>query len=427
MHAGEIAFGGVLERLGTSIDASQLRYFSRWITPKAELATRRFDARFFVARAPENQVAEADATEVLDGRWMRPADALEARIRGEISADLSDDQASRAHRAVPHGATSCSRSRTARPSSRSRPKCSPVRSSSSFRSSRTHGDAQPARRSAAREQPVADDAGWDERIRRARRTACAGRRSIPARSTIAQRDAFLAAARDLDASYVAILVTHGHPDHYPGAAPLAAATGAPVYAHPAARFPHDRALADGERIAFEDAEITALHAPGHARDHLVFVLEDERALFAGDIVLGTGTVVIAPPGGEMRTYQRTLHRLRDQYGDARAIYGGHGPEVRDVRAKLDEYIAHREARERQIVDALAGGSRDDPGARRAYLRRYGPAPVAGCGTPGSRISARARTRKPRTRGTHRARTDRSKKRRCSTPTSRSSGRAPKPT
>lgn len=175
-----------------------------------------------------------------------------------------------------------------------------------------------------------------------------------------QRDAFLAAARELDADYAAILVTHGHPDHAPGAAPLAAATGAPVYSHPAARFPHDAELADGERLAFGDVAITALHAPGHARDHLVFVLEDERALFAGDVVLGTGTVVVAPPGGEMRTYQRTLHRLRDEHGDAAAIYGGHGPEVRDVRAKLDEYIAHRELRERQIVDALAAGVQTIP-------------------------------------------------------------------
>jgi glyoxylase-like metal-dependent hydrolase (beta-lactamase superfamily II) len=170
-----------------------------------------------------------------------------------------------------------------------------------------------------------------------------------------QRDAFLAAARAPGASYVAILVTHGHPDHAPGAAPLAAATGAPVYAHPAAKFPHDRALADGERIVFEDAAIVALHAPGHARDHLVFVLEDEHALFAGDVVLGTGTVVVAPPGGEMRAYQRTLRRLRDEHGHARKLYGGHGPEVRDVRAKLDEYIAHRELRERQILAALAAG------------------------------------------------------------------------
>ncbi len=178
-----------------------------------------------------------------------------------------------------------------------------------------------------------------------------------------QRDAFLAVARDAGASYAAILVTHGHPDHYPGAAPLAAATGAPVYAHSLARFPHDRTLGDGERLTFGDgsrlatgdAAFTMLHAPGHAPDHLVFVLEDERALFTGDVVLGTGTVVVAPPSGEMRTYQRTLHRLRDEYGDAQAIYGGHGPEVRDVRAKLGEYIDHREARERSILAALGDG------------------------------------------------------------------------
>jgi 8-oxo-dGTP pyrophosphatase MutT (NUDIX family) len=84
MHAGEITFGEVLARLDASVDASQLRYFSRWITPKGELATRRYDTRFFVARAPENQIAEADATEVLDGRWIAPSDALAANERGEI-------------------------------------------------------------------------------------------------------------------------------------------------------------------------------------------------------------------------------------------------------------------------------------------------------------------------------------------------------
>ena len=85
MHAGEIAFGDVLEHLDVSIDASQLQYFSRWVTPKGELATRRFDTRFFVARAPADQVAEADAAEVHDGRWIAPAGALAANGRGEIN------------------------------------------------------------------------------------------------------------------------------------------------------------------------------------------------------------------------------------------------------------------------------------------------------------------------------------------------------
>jgi glyoxylase-like metal-dependent hydrolase (beta-lactamase superfamily II) len=172
--------------------------------------------------------------------------------------------------------------------------------------------------------------------------------------------AFVSAAHDAGAHYEAILVTHGHPDHYPGAAPLAAATGAPVYAHAAAAFPHDRTLADGERISAGAASLIALDTPGHARDHLIYVLEHERALFSGDVIIGVGTVVIAPPNGDMRAYQRTLHRLRDEYGDAAVIYGGHGPEMHDARAKIDEYIAHRERRETEILAVLGRGAATIP-------------------------------------------------------------------
>lgn len=183
---------------------------------------------------------------------------------------------------------------------------------------------------------------------------------------------FVRAAEERGARFAAILVTHGHPDHFPGAAPLAEATGAPVLAHAEARFPHAQTLADGDRIDAGGASLVALDAPGHARDHLVFYLEDERALFTGDVIIGGSTVVIAPPGGEMRTYQRTLHRLRDDYGDAAVIYGGHGPEMHDARGKIDEYIAHREGREAEILAALAAGPATIPQLTRSIYRDVNP-------------------------------------------------------
>ncbi len=80
--AGKRSFGETLIALNVRLDARAVRYFSRWITPTVN--PHRFDARFFVARAPAGQVAEADALETYDGRWVRPADALAQAERDEI-------------------------------------------------------------------------------------------------------------------------------------------------------------------------------------------------------------------------------------------------------------------------------------------------------------------------------------------------------
>jgi len=174
-------------------------------------------------------------------------------------------------------------------------------------------------------------------------------------------DAIVGAARERGLTITAIAVTHGHPDHAPAAAPLAAQTGALVYAHPAGKIVRDRDLPLDAPLHVGATALDVLDAPGHTFDHVVFYLAQERALFTGDVILGEGTVVIAPPHGAMRPYQRTLERLAREFPDARTIYGGHGPAVADARAKIAEYIEHRRVRERELLDALAaGGSQTIP-------------------------------------------------------------------
>lgn len=164
-----------------------------------------------------------------------------------------------------------------------------------------------------------------------------------------------------------IALTHGHPDHAAGAAGLAAATGAALYAHPASRHARDADLPIERDLRAGAIALHVIDAPGHTFDHAIFYLPDEQALFTGDVILGEGTTVIAPPGGAMRPYQRTLQRLADEFGEARLIYGGHGPVVTDPRAKIAEYIAHRKMREAQILEALREGPSTIPDlVRRIY-------------------------------------------------------------
>jgi len=173
-------------------------------------------------------------------------------------------------------------------------------------------------------------------------------------------DALVANAGERGLRISTIAVTHGHPDHAPAAAPLAARTGASVWAHPNSDVPHDRTFElDGE-LRVGTSALRIIDAPGHTFEHVAIYEPAERALFTGDVILGEGTVVIAPPGGAMRPYQRTLQRLRDEFPDAVRIYGGHGPIVQDARAKIDEYIEHRKLREAELLAALARGPMNVP-------------------------------------------------------------------
>lgn len=157
-----------------------------------------------------------------------------------------------------------------------------------------------------------------------------------------------------------IVLTHGHPDHIGGCEQVMARYGElRVSKYPWPEVDQDygfpiRPLADGERVETEGATLRGVHTPGHAPDHLCFLLEEERSLFSGDNVLGVGTTVIPSQSGDLAHYMASLDRILEER--PRRIYPAHGPCIEDGCAKIREYIAHRLERDTQIVAALAQGA-----------------------------------------------------------------------
>ncbi len=189
----------------------------------------------------------------------------------------------------------------------------------------------------------------------------------------------------------AIVCTHSHADHAPGAAPLAARVAAagrprpPVLGLPSAptaraasRFTPDRALADGERITLSGRQLEGdvthtlevVHTPGHAANHLCLLLREDGLLFSGDHILNGSTTVIDPPDGNMDDYLASLDRLDalcERHG-VEFILPAHGHAIAGARGAIARLKAHRLAREAKVLaamQALPDGSMDD-WVRHAY-------------------------------------------------------------
>lgn len=160
---------------------------------------------------------------------------------------------------------------------------------------------------------------------------------------------------------IGIIITHAHPDHYEGINLLP--LGVKLMTHPLEwgrikdEFKRERELLelkDGDKIDVCGKKLRIFHLPGHSPGHICIYLEEEKILFSGDLILGWGTVLIAPPaGGDMIQYMQSLERLLEL--EISLILPGHGPMVDTPRQKIEQYIRHRGMRESMVYSTLLKG------------------------------------------------------------------------
>lgn len=170
----------------------------------------------------------------------------------------------------------------------------------------------------------------------------------------------------------AVLVTHSHLDHSPGARALADRLGTRVLAFgPSetgrseamtglaglgggegvdAGFVPDAVLADGDAVAGDGWTLRAMHTPGHMGNHLSFEWVERREAFTGDVVMGWASTMISPPDGDLGQFRTSLDRLEAL--DMRVFHPGHGARVDAPAARCRALRDHRHAREVAILAAL---------------------------------------------------------------------------
>ena len=365
-------FNEFLEQEDLFIPADALAYYGHWITAPGR--SRRFDTRFFVALAPEGQEGSHDANETVHHMWVRPRDALERGARGEIELVF----------ATQHSLRDLGRFEQPAAAFEYAASLPEIDTNRACRAQGKEGE-----RIFRRADPQYFEIHWSDPDetgqstyeltpgvpKRLDRFVTRLTAPNPGAMTGPGTNSYLVGAGELavidpgpaiDSHIEAILenakgrlrwilCTHTHMDHSPAAAALKAATGAQLLGRPAPAgqdetFKPDAVLENGQRIALDGATLRAIHTPGHASNHLCYLLEETRMLFTGDHVMQGSTVVINPPDGDMRAYLASLESLLAE--DIAIIAPGHGYLVGAPHKELRRLIAHRLARESKIKTVM---------------------------------------------------------------------------
>jgi glyoxylase-like metal-dependent hydrolase (beta-lactamase superfamily II)/8-oxo-dGTP pyrophosphatase MutT (NUDIX family) len=377
LNARTLTFKQFLLQHDLYIPAEQMAYLAHWVTPPTR--PRRFDTRFFLMPAPPGQEAQHDNTEIVGSHWLTAAEALARAERNEFEmvratraivtslATFPTPQAALVQlRATPYV-------RANRPCLAQGREGTKLFLNHDAAYAETHW-VDPQESGQSTYDMVADvPKRLDRHVVRVLAPnpsyltgpgtntylldapGSAGAIVLdPGPADPAHIEAIMAAA---GGRVRWIVLTHTHRDHSPGAAALRAASGAPIAGRPARadseyddRVPFDRVLADEEVLESGAVALQAIHTPGHASNHLCYLLPQTRMLFTGDHIIQGSTVVISPPDGNMAAYLGSLRRLQSL--DLAILAPGHGYLIGEVQHEIARLIAHRLARESKVRGAL---------------------------------------------------------------------------
>ncbi len=374
MNAGELSFAEFLERERLLVPARDIAYFGHWITAPGR--PRRFDTRFFLALAPQGQAGSHDNSETIHNAWVRPAEALERERRGEMELVFATKHTlaelmrfPRPLEALSHAmALEVETNRACWAQGRDGPRlfrrADPQYFEIHWSDPEETGETGyelipgvPKRLDRLVTRLIAPNPGF--------MTGPGTNSYLVGEHELAVIDPGPPIEEHIEALVAEgkkrirwILCTHTHRDHSPAAAALRAATGAQIIGRPAPNhdgqdrsFAPERVPAHGERLQFPGFTLRAIHTPGHASNHLCYLLEETRMLFTGDHVMQGSTVVINPPDGDMRAYLASLGGLLAE--DLAVLAPGHGYLIGAPHHEVRRLIAHRQAREAKVEEALS--------------------------------------------------------------------------
>ncbi|MDX1757843.1 MAG: MBL fold metallo-hydrolase [Marinobacter sp.] len=373
---GELSFEALCRNHHLALPLDRLAYLSHWITPAG--APRRFDTRFFVALSPPHQPASHDGVETIDHVWLPPQQALADHRSGQRLIGvptlrtlrfLSEFDSPEAVLAYAHANPPPARATRPWPARKGdRPTTveagTPAYSEVAKLDPQRRGHASAVitpGRPVSLGQGVIRLTANNGGLMTGPGTNCYLLGQPGAYTVIdpgpAQDEHLTQLLALTDGQIRQVLVTHTHRDHSPAASVLKQRTGARLIGLPAPAgaaqdrdFVPDHQPLDGERIDTAAGPLKVLHTPGHASNHLCYLLAGEQMLFSGDHIMQGSTVVINPPDGNMKAYLASLARLLTE--EIHYIAPGHGFLMAEPQVVVDVLTTHRLAREHKVIQAL---------------------------------------------------------------------------